>query len=104
MARSRGSVQESGGGLSLDLTSAEKARLARALGVDPADGSFAARLEALNRLALQEWVDWILAKRRFESVSALERERLLQIFGELRREARRRKRLSTSSTSANHAP
>lgn len=72
---------------SLALGEVEMQRLARALGTTPESDEFAARVEALTKEAVREVVDWILARRRFESISALERHRILHIFGKIRREA-----------------
>lgn len=71
----------------LGLTEAELDRLAHALGAPKTQEAFDQRLEALQELALREWVDWILSKRRFDSISSLERDRLLLIFGKVRTEA-----------------
>jgi hypothetical protein len=71
----------------LGLSKAEKQRLARALGAVPGNEDAAKRVEQLAKLALRELVDWILARTRYESISALERHRVLQIFGQIRGEA-----------------
>jgi hypothetical protein len=67
----------------LGLSDAEKQRLARALGTAPESDEFVSRVEALSNEAIREVVDWILARTRFE----LERHRIPQIFGKIRREA-----------------
>jgi hypothetical protein len=70
----------------MSLSENEKRRLALALGTT-LDGEFEARLEQLKEVALDELVDWILARRRFDSISAIDRHRVLQIFGAIRKEA-----------------
>ncbi|HWP64186.1 MAG TPA: hypothetical protein VNO86_12015, partial [Candidatus Binatia bacterium] len=64
-----------------NLDSSDRDRLARALGVKQADDpTFQQRLQALGAMALEEWVDWILSRRRPSTVSSLELERLIVIF------------------------
>lgn len=63
-------------------------QLAQALGISKDDvEAFEERLASLSEFALHEYVDWILARRRFESPSALDRHRILEIFGSIREEA-----------------
>jgi hypothetical protein len=71
-----------------NLSQAEERRLAIALGVSPDDQSAVddAKKELAN-LAYDEFVDWILGRRRFESVSALDRHRVLSLFALIRKEA-----------------
>jgi hypothetical protein len=71
----------------LNLTDLEKRRLAIALGTLPDADDFAERIEALKEVAFEELVDWILERRRFDSVSAIDRARVLQVFGVIRKEA-----------------
>lgn len=71
----------------MELTAGEQRRLAAALGTTPDAEAFASRLERLTEIALRELVDWAIARRRFESVSAIDMHRILALFGEIREEA-----------------
>jgi hypothetical protein len=71
----------------LDLTEQESTRLAHALGTEPGSDAYEERLALLGEVATEEFVDWILARRRFETVSAIDRHRILQIFARIRQQA-----------------
>jgi hypothetical protein len=71
----------------LSLDDDQKQRLAAALGTTAEDEAFAQRLATLEQIALDEYVDWILSIRRFETPAALDRHRILELFGRVRREA-----------------
>lgn len=45
------------------------------------------RIDTLRELAFEEYVDWLLARKRFESVSALDHKRILEVFSRIRVEA-----------------
>jgi hypothetical protein len=71
----------------LSLGDPDKARLAAALGTTVEAAEFTERLTLLEQLALDEYVDWILSRHRFETTAALDRHRILELFGRIRREA-----------------
>lgn len=71
----------------MDLSKEEEQRLAAMLGADVGTADYEARVEKLKELAFAEYVDWLLARRRFESVSALDHKRILEVFSQIRREA-----------------
>jgi hypothetical protein len=71
----------------LDLTESEEKRLAAALGTTVDDDAFSERVDALEQVALDEYVDWLLSRRRFETAASLDRHRLLALFGRIRNEA-----------------
>jgi hypothetical protein len=71
----------------LSLTKPEKQRLAAALGTTVASEVFAERVVLLEQIALDEYVDWLLSVRRFETAAALDRHRILELFGTVRQEA-----------------
>jgi hypothetical protein len=71
-----------------ELSESEERRLAIALGAAPDDETAVEKAKKeLESLAYDEFVDWILGRRRFESVSALDRHRILNIFGRVRGQA-----------------
>ena len=74
-------------GTTLELTADEERRLAAALGTTPNADTFSGRVQQLQAFALRELIDWAIARRRFESVSAIDVHRILTIFGEIREEA-----------------
>lgn len=70
------------------LSDSETLRLARALGTSPDDSAAFSKAEKnLREAAYEEIVDWILGRRRFESISALDRHRVITIFAKIRQEA-----------------
>lgn len=71
-----------------DLTPAETRRLAIALGTSPDDAAaFEQAKNSLRDAAFDELVDWVLGRRRFDSISALDRHRVLTLFSSIRGEA-----------------
>jgi hypothetical protein len=62
-------------------------RLAAALGTTVDDEAFTQRVARLEQIALDEYVDWILSVRRFETPAALDRHRILELFGTVRQQA-----------------
>jgi hypothetical protein len=71
----------------LSLTENERKRLAAALGTTVDDNAFDERVAELEQIALDEYVDWLLSRRRFETAASLDRHRLLALFGRIRKEA-----------------
>jgi hypothetical protein len=62
-------------------------RLAAGLGTEVDSEAFAERVELLEQIALDEYVEWILSLRRFETSAALDRHRILELFGKVRQQA-----------------
>jgi hypothetical protein len=71
----------------LSLSDNERERLARALGTTAGGESFNERVAQLEQLALDEYVDWILSRRRFTTPAELDLHRILELFGKIRNEA-----------------
>jgi hypothetical protein len=71
----------------LSLSSDDRARLAEALGCEVDTETFEERVGLLEQLALDEMVNWVLGRQRFETISALDRHRILEIFARVRRQA-----------------
>ena len=71
----------------MDLSDEEKLRLAAMLGTQADAPDHEQRIDTLRQLAFEEYVDWLLARKRFESVSALDHKRILEVFSRIRVEA-----------------
>jgi hypothetical protein len=71
----------------LRVTEQERRRIAVALGTTVDSEDFDDRVRELEQVALDELVDWILSRRRFESAAALDRHRVLAIYGAIRHQA-----------------
>lgn len=71
----------------MELSTEEGERLAAMLGTTVGAADYSEKLEQLKELAFEEYVEWLLARRRFESVSALDHKRVLEVFSKIRGEA-----------------
>jgi len=71
---------------SQDLNENEQAILARALGTEKDSDDFESRLSELVGLAFQELTEWILGHQRFNSVTELDKNRILKLFLDVRKE------------------
>jgi hypothetical protein len=71
---------------SFTLTDAERAALARAVGLLPGDPDVNTRLTKLKEQAFAEYVDWILGKHQPVSLTDIDAGRLLSIFIQIREE------------------
>ena len=70
----------------LRLQSVERRALIRSLGLEDDGPEFGKRLAVLAQLALEEWVDWIVGRHRFNSVSENDKARVLRLFLDVRKE------------------
>jgi len=71
----------------IGLESAEQQRLAYALGCPKPEGAgFEQRIDSLYRVAFTEYVNWLLGKRRFNSISSIDQYRVLQLFAIIRKD------------------
>lgn len=70
----------------LALRPDEEAALEIALGAQKDSDEFAERLETLSTIALREYIEWIVGRRRFNSVPESDGSRIRSIFLELRKE------------------
>lgn len=67
---------------------ADRQSLARVVGCDPEDrNALGELLRKLQTLALAEWLAWATARRRFNSLSELDADRVLGLFLEVRQAA-----------------
>lgn len=67
----------------LNLSTEEKKALGRTLGIDePTDE----KLEKLAQIALTEYVEWLIGKRRLNTISEIDAYRTFQLFSEIREE------------------
>ena len=69
----------------IELSDRERQLLQRAIGGADTTG-FGRRLEKLGRIALKEWVEWIVGKRRFSSLAECDSARVLELFLNVREE------------------
>jgi hypothetical protein len=70
----------------LSLQERERAILVKAIGLEPNDKRVPTRLEMLRDIAFIELVEWILGRRRFNTISESDTSRVLKIFLEMREE------------------
>lgn len=70
----------------LGLRDQELTSLEVALGAKQDESDFTSRLETLADLALREYVEWLVGRRRFNSIPESDGHRVRAIFLELRRE------------------
>jgi hypothetical protein len=74
------------GGTNLDPS--DRLILARALGLtDVKSADFLDRVLKLRELALTEFVDWLIGRRRFNSISESDLHRIVELFFKVREEA-----------------
>jgi hypothetical protein len=67
----------------LGLTAAEREVLRGAIGAKD-DGAFAERIARLRNHATTEYVEWLIGRKRFTSMSELDTDRILHLFLDVR--------------------
>ena len=73
-------------GFDLDVAEDRQA-LGQLVGCDPADAAFLQRLQKVIEIAVNEWLSWAIASRRFNTLSELDTDRVLRLFLEVRHAA-----------------
>ncbi|MFF7124233.1 hypothetical protein [Streptomyces sp. NPDC008240] len=67
----------------LDLSADEKKALGRALGIDEPTEE---KIEKLTQIALTEYIEWLIGKRRLNTISEIDAYRTFRLFSGIREE------------------